>query len=135
MASRSDLPAKPPIFVAEADYEELSQLAAASGSPGAELLSEELQRATLVKAGEPQDFVRLGSTVEYADLTSGRVRKVTLVRPGEADMDADRLSVLAPAGAALIGLRVGDAFSWSVDGRPRVLVVNRVVPAALQALQ
>jgi regulator of nucleoside diphosphate kinase len=126
MLARADLPAKPPIFVLDTDYEQLSKLAIESGSPGSVLLIQELERATVVKEGEgPPAFVRLNSTVEFTDLVSGRTRTVTLVSPGEADMDENRLSVLAPAGAALLGLGPGATFSWTVGGRPRVLVVNR----------
>jgi regulator of nucleoside diphosphate kinase len=53
---------------------------------------------------------------------------VTLVEPQEADMDESRLSVLDPAGAALLGLRPGDAFSWTVEGRSQLLTVERVLP-------
>jgi regulator of nucleoside diphosphate kinase len=119
---------KPQVRVAEADYERLWDLAGDSSAPGATLLRQELERATVVSDGHPPlPFIRLHSKVEFADLLSGRVRKVTLVEPHAADIDEDRLSVLAPAGAALIGLSPGDTFSWTVDGgRPRVLVVNRV---------
>jgi regulator of nucleoside diphosphate kinase len=116
---------EPPIFVAEADYEALSKMANHSTSPGAALLRQELERATVVTDGD--GFVRLNATVEFTDLTSGRRRIVTLVGPGEANMDANRLSVTAPAGAALLGLRPGDVFTWTFDGRRRVLSVNRIV--------
>jgi transcription elongation GreA/GreB family factor len=53
---------------------------------------------------------------------------VTLVEPQEADKDENRLSVLDPHGAALLGLRPGDAFSWTVEGRSQVLTVERVLP-------
>lgn len=120
---------KPPVFVTESDYEQLWRLAGDSSSPGAALLRQELERATIVKDGAtPPDFVRVNSTVEFSDLLTGRIRRITLVEPKEADMDADRLSVLTPAGAALVGLRAGDAFAWTTeDGRSRALVVNRVI--------
>ena len=76
-------------------------------------------------------FVRLRAKVDFTDLLTGRTRSVTLVEPGEADIDQDKVSVLTPIGAALVGLRAGDTFSWTTDGsRPRVLVINSVADAA-----
>lgn len=41
----------------------------------------------------------------------------TLVCPHGADIEANRLSVLAPVGTALLGYRVGDAVEWPVPAR------------------
>lgn len=128
MRAYHDHSTEPAIFVADADYEPLVRIADDSSSPGASLLREELERATVVSEGE--GFVRLNSTVEFTDLSSGRRRIVTLVDPDQADMDANRLSVTAPAGAALLGLRAGDVFFWTLDGRRRVLSVNSIVGPA-----
>jgi regulator of nucleoside diphosphate kinase len=52
---------------------------------------------------------------------------VTLVYPHEADLDAGRISVLTPVGAALIGLSVGQSIEWqSPTGGWRSLTVLRV---------
>ncbi len=120
--------ANPPVFVTESDYEVLSPLAEQSCAAGAALLRHELARAICLKDGEsPSRFVRLHSTVDYTDLTSRRHRTVKLVEPRAADMAANRLSVLAPAGAALLGLRTGDMFSWWDRGRSHALAVNRLI--------
>ncbi|HVI32632.1 nucleoside diphosphate kinase regulator [Phenylobacterium sp.] len=118
----------PPVYVTEADYERLSNLAGLGRTLGAELLGRELDRAIVVRPEEaPQRFVRLGSAVTYRELTSGEARRVTLVCPDQADIDAGRLSVLSPVGAALLGLCAGAAFSWSgADGRPRVVEIEAV---------
>lgn len=130
MLARLDDLQKPTIRVADADYERLANLARSSETEGAALLSRELERARVVSDAQTVDepaFVRLGSLVEYADLVSGRVRRVEVTIPETADIDQDRLSVLSPIGAALIGLSAGDTLSWtSDDGRPRVVVVNWV---------
>jgi regulator of nucleoside diphosphate kinase len=131
MLARPNANAKPPVHISKADYDVLSRIATSSGSPGVSLLSQELERATVVSDGEgPRTFVHLNSKVEFTDLMSGRARTVTVVLPEHADMDKNRLSVLAPAGAALLGLSPGDTFGWTVDGRPRLLVVNFVADAA-----
>lgn len=119
---------KPSVYVTEADYERLSNLARSRATLGAALLEDELERATIIKDGaSPRNFVRLGSFVAFRDLTSGRTRRVQVVLPEEADIDLDRLSVVTPVGAALIGLKVGDFMGLSTeDGRPHVLVVEAV---------
>jgi regulator of nucleoside diphosphate kinase len=49
------------------------------------------------------------------------------VLPEDADIDKRRVSVLAPIGAALIGLSVGQEIGWKVaDGRIRQLIVLAV---------
>ena len=54
----------------------------------------------------------MGSEVEFRDETTGTVRKVTLVYPGEADIALGKISVLTPIGTALIGLGVGQSIMW-----------------------
>lgn len=128
MSRRSHPYRKPSVYVAESDYERLSNLAASHSTLGAALLDEEITRATVIRDGEfPRNFVRLGSFVAFRDLTSGRTRRVQVVLPDEADIDRDRLSVVTPVGAALLGLKVGDSMGLSTeDGRPHVLVVEAV---------
>lgn len=135
MSALQKNPRKPAIYVSEAEHERLWNLAHASETEGAALLARELDRAIVLQEGEgPGAFVRLGSLVEYRDLTNGRVRQVRLATPDEADIDQGRLSVVTPVGAALIGLRAGDAFSWTADdGRARDLVIVRVADAVAPA--
>jgi regulator of nucleoside diphosphate kinase len=117
----------PAVHVTEADYDRLLNLARQVG-PGADLLARELERAVVVPAarrGRP--FVRLGSWVEYEDRLAGKARRVQVVPPDAADIDENRLSVLSPVGAALIGLSEGDVFSWTAgDGRPRLIAVGAI---------
>lgn len=122
---------KPSVYVTTADLEDLTEIAELGRSAGAALLARELERAIVVEDGEtPHAFVRLDSRVEYRDLLTGRTRTVTVVRPAEADIDQDRLSVLTPVGAALFGLAAGDTFAFATDdGRPRVLQVLSVAEA------
>ncbi len=100
------------IYVAASEQERLHNLADASAEPGAALLREELARAIVVGEDAPQAFVRLDSTIEYAEPASGRRRTLTLVVPGRANIDEHRISVLSPIGAALLGLVPGASFNW-----------------------
>ena len=112
----------------ESEFERLSNLADSSDTRGASLLGDELVRAIVLKEDEfPTAIVRLHSIVAYTDLRTGRSRQVEIVLPDEADIDRNRLSVLAPVGAALLGLTAGDSIGLSTDdGRSHVLRVESV---------
>ena len=74
----------------------------------------------------PADVVRIGSIIEF-DVDDGRRLKVQLVLPQDADINAGRISVLTPVGAALIGLSPGQAMQWlGNDGKKRLLTVRTV---------
>lgn len=133
-AAKPVSPSRPPIHLTEADYDKLSDLvdALASPSPGATLLAQELDRAVIVGAryrGEP--FVKLNSVVDYEDVTTGQVRRLRVVLPADARIEDNAVSILSPAGAALIGLKVGQSMHWEVaDGRTQTLKVLAVSDSA-----
>jgi regulator of nucleoside diphosphate kinase len=58
----------------------------------------------------------MNSQVKFRDLTTGEIRTRTLVYPAQMTDSATQLSVLAPVGAALIGLRAGDTIHWELPG-------------------
>jgi regulator of nucleoside diphosphate kinase len=60
------------------------------------------------------------------DLTSGARHEWKLVFPAEADVSAQRISVLAPLGTALLGYGEGDEFEWEVPGGLRRIRVEKV---------
>jgi regulator of nucleoside diphosphate kinase len=134
----------PPIHILAEDYEVLADIVcrSAAATPGIELLWRELQRAVVLSTDHPPSgLIHLNSTVRYTDLVDPRRRTVQLVRPSLSTRLPDGLSVASPVGAALIGLRAGDRFSWlCVDEGLRMLRVDRVQPdpggaARLQAIQ
>jgi regulator of nucleoside diphosphate kinase len=128
---------KPAIAITHADLARLSLLAEAIGRRNRELadqLSAELVRAEIVdETDEREDFVRMGTTLEYRT-DAGDQRTVTLVFPQEENISSGRISVLTPVGIALIGLGVGDSMEWRrLDGSVQRLTVQRIVqprPAA-----
>lgn len=78
-------------------------------------LSMELGRAVIVDSEVvPPDVVTMNSRVRLQD--DPRSWTVTLVFPQDADPEADRISVLAPLGAALLGCRAGSSVSFRVPG-------------------
>jgi hypothetical protein len=56
----------------------------------------------------------MNATVRLRDLKTGAEETYTLVYPDEADIEANRLSILAPIGTALLGYRAGDVVEWPV---------------------
>jgi regulator of nucleoside diphosphate kinase len=115
--------ALPAIYVTEADFEILSNLAdaAAGRAPGGRVLADEMARAVIVEPNElPRPFVRIGSRVAFQDLSNDQTRIVHISLPRDASIDDNRISVLSPVGAALIGLTAGEAFHWTdPEGRAR----------------
>jgi regulator of nucleoside diphosphate kinase len=125
--------AKPPLVIHTADYDRLAALAEAtranhSGVAG-ELLAE-LDRASVVTASDlPAGVVSMQSGVTFRDDASGRIHRVRLVYPNEADITEGRMSVLTPVGAALIGLSKGQSIGWETrTGEERSLTVLDVAP-------
>ena len=129
--SRAGL-ALPIIYVTEADFETLSNLAdtQAGQALGGRVLAEEMARAHIVEPDQaPRPFVRIGSSVDYRDLSNGQVRSVRLSLPRDASIDDNRISVLSPVGAALVGMMAGEAFHWiDAERRQRGVHVLAVQP-------
>jgi regulator of nucleoside diphosphate kinase len=89
-------------------------------------LREEVQRALIVNPKEiPPDVITMNSRAELCDLDTGERVVFTLVFPWEADVDLEKISILAPIGSGMLGYRVGDEFEWKVpEGVRRMKVVK-----------
>jgi regulator of nucleoside diphosphate kinase len=95
-------------------------------------LDDELARATLVDAEAiPPDIVRMNGSVVFRFADTGESREVTVVYPEDADVEAGRISVLAPIGTALLGLGVGQRIQWPTPEGVRPLEVMAVRAAAV----
>jgi len=122
---------RPPIMLSTEDYERLSILANAARKRMPDLadeLAEEVGRARVLAAGElPRNVVCMNSEVEFRDETTGKIQRVTLVYPDDADISERKVSVLTPVGTALIGLQGGSSISWTTpNGEVRRLTVVSV---------
>ena len=110
------------LLIADRDYARLAALARGDA------LADELGRATVLPlARMPANVVRMHSRVTYQIDGAGDSREVELVFPEEADAAAGKVSVLAPVGAALLGLEEGQSIDWAFfpDGNVRRLRVLR----------
>lgn len=126
----------PHITLTASDHEYLSGLARAamrSMPEAATNLADELDRAqVLAKGRRPIDVVSMGCEVEFRDESTGRVQKLILVDPREADIEQRKISVLTPVGTALIGLRTGTSITWETrTGELKRLTVMGVRNASI----
>jgi regulator of nucleoside diphosphate kinase len=89
-------------------------------------LEHELNRAQVVSSEKiPNDVITMNSKVVLKDLDSGEEMIYSLVYPTDADLSADKISILAPVGTAILGYRLGDIIHWPVPGGiVRLEVVN-----------
>jgi regulator of nucleoside diphosphate kinase len=113
-------------IVTDVDLERLLPVLNRYDSPLTDALELELQRARIVAQAEvPSDVVTMNSDVVYEDVATGVQRAIRLVYPKDADVTTGRVSILAPMGAALLGVRVGQEIWWRVArGLKRVRVVE-----------
>jgi regulator of nucleoside diphosphate kinase len=119
----------PRIVLSRFDQERLERLLAKVGPrPDLDALREEIERAEIVEPENvPRNVVTMNSVVRFVDEESRRENEIKLVFPGHADVESNRVSVLAPVGSALLGLSVGDSIHWPLpNGRARRLRVVAV---------
>lgn len=109
---------RPTIIINELDAERLDSLLEKpqyAKTPVADMLNAELDRAEMCSPGNmPANVVSMNSRVKFRDLTSQEEFVRTLVYPANLTDSDQQLSVMAPVGAALLGLRVGDTINWDL---------------------
>lgn len=122
------------ILVTKSDMQKLVQLlelrrtAQARDQQHLEMLAQELERAEVVRSEDiPPDVITMHSHVLVRDLDSSRETGYTLVFPTDADINENKISILAPIGTALLGYREGDEIDWPVPSGVRRLKIVRVL--------
>ncbi len=113
---------QPDITLRKSDLELLNRLVERNASDETralllERLEVELSRARIVDDAAPlPNVVTLGSRVTFETIETGKRRELMLVLPEDATTP-EHLSVLTPMGCSLVGLRVGDVFTWGERSR------------------
>jgi regulator of nucleoside diphosphate kinase len=93
-----------------------------------ESLQDELDRAHVVEpTAVPHDVVTMNSRARLKDLETNEEKVYTLVFPSEANLEQQKISILAPIGTAILGYRVGDAVEWQVPGGIRKLRIEEIL--------
>lgn len=116
---------QPAITVSELDLDRLDELLRGPTDPIGKVLLAELDRASVVAPeAVPADLVTMNSRVRFVVEPGSSEHEKTLVYPRNYHGEGDRLPVTTPAGAALLGLRVGQTIVWRDGaGRPQTLRV------------
>jgi regulator of nucleoside diphosphate kinase len=124
---------KNPIYVTSQDKQRLEDLLmeveASDPRKHGDLkaLTQELRRAVIVDPKDVfSDVITMNSRAEMRDFETGETVAFTLVFPSEANIDEEKISVLAPIGAGMLGYRVGDEFEWNVPDGVRHMKVTKV---------
>lgn len=114
------------IIITDVNLDRLRPVIDQHDTPASDSLDAELRRAKVVPQHEvPPDVVTMNSEVVYEDCATSARRTVQVVYPKDADASVGKISVLAPIGSALLGLRVGQAIDWTVPtGKKRVKLVE-----------
>ena len=120
------------IFITESDLLRLQQLVESSRGPGhrdaqhLNPLKAELERAIVVEAkAVPHDVVTMNSRVRVRDLDTQEEFVYQIVFPRDANLEENKISVLAPIGTALLGYQTGSTIEWEVpSGRRRFYIID-----------
>lgn len=122
--------ARPPsIAMTREDQDTLERLVGdLPGTGPAGLLQDELDRARIFAADAmPKGVVTLNRWIHFKDGDDAGVRRIQLVLPAKADIDAGLVSILTYVGAGLIGLKEGQSIDWPApSGELRRLSVIKV---------
>jgi regulator of nucleoside diphosphate kinase len=72
-----------------------------------------------------EDVVRINSIVTIVS-EKGWYKKFQLVLPKESDVKNDKISILTPMGAAVIGYAEGDSLVWEFPSGEQKLTIEKV---------
>lgn len=122
---------RPNILLTKIDLERLERLienTPANQFPGKAALETELERCDVVEPSAiPPSTVTMNSTVRFRETPGNGEFSLTLVYPKDAGQEGT-ISILAPVGAALLGLNVGDEIEWpSPKGETLKVKIEEVV--------
>lgn len=111
---------RPKLIISTLDAKRLEALLdslPAGAFAGHEALEAELLRAEIVDPKDvPPSVVTMNSTVRFEVESSSEEFCLTLVYPKDVDSSGEKISILAPVGAALLGLSQGDSIEWPKPG-------------------
>jgi transcription elongation factor GreA len=108
-----------------AEYQEARDLQAAT-EERIRKLEELVKRAKIVTDGKKKDVVGFGSLIVIKKDGGSDVHEYTIVGSEEADMRAHKLSHVSPLGAALMGKKKGDSFTFETPNGKQTYHIEKV---------
>lgn len=118
---------QPDIIISELDYSRIDNLLQATPGIATNIKSAlltELERAELVAPEQiPANVVTMNSQVKFSVISTGVTFTLKLVYPKDMDDSGNTISILAPVGSAMLGLKEGDEIDWQ-DGQGGMLQVR-----------
>ena len=112
---------RPPLIINRLDADRLQRLIDAATEKDqmvAELLQDELSHGEIVNPEEiPDIVVSMNSQIQFTDLTRNQQMVRTLVYPHSLGNTEDAISIMAPIGASLLGVKVGDTIDWPLPNQ------------------
>lgn len=113
------------IMITEKDLLRIKHILSFQKSEEFENLELELDRAKIISDNSVRpDLVTMNSKVIFLNVQDNKEMTVTIVYPSDANFAEGKISVLAPLGSALIGLRVGQEINWMFpDGKTKTLKI------------
>ena len=108
-----------------AEYQEARDLQSAT-EERIKKLEELVKHAKIVTDGKKKNEVGFGSRVTIKKEDGGESHEYTIVGSEEADMRVKKLSHVSPLGAALMGKKKGDIFTFETPGGKQTYTIDKV---------
>jgi regulator of nucleoside diphosphate kinase len=91
-------------------------------------LTKQLAQSSVVAASDVQPtVVTMNSTIHVHELDTDKRRTLTLVYPEHGEPYDEKVSVLTPLGASLLGAALGDTVEWTARRGPRRMKIEQIV--------
>ena len=123
---------QPEIVISELDLKRIERILSTLSHAELErvaTLEDELERANIVEPSAiPKNVVTMNSTVKFSVSSSQQTFCLTLVYPKDMTNDGKTISILAPAGSAMLGLVEGDEIEWPTpEGKAMKVKVEEII--------
>lgn len=117
------------ILITERDYLRIRHILGQQDSDDFENLEIEIERAKVIGDDEvPSDLITMNRSVKFEILQDKKEMNLTLVYPQDANTSEGKISILAPLGSALIGLRKNQEINWMFpDGKTKTIKILEVI--------